>query len=93
METPSLYLRELNTERYEKVMHSLSDNELMTFFGYTLPEDLQKEKQRHAGGLTMFNKSFLFFHLFHLLRGLYVKFHSKTCRLECGLPAIRRILR
>ncbi len=63
METPSLYLRELNTERYEQVMHSLSDNELMTFFGYTLPEDLQKEKQRHAGGLTMFNKSFLFLHL------------------------------
>lgn len=63
METPSLYLRELNTTRYEQVMHSLSDSELMTFFGYTRPEDLQAEKQRHAGGLTMFNKSFLFFHL------------------------------
>lgn len=63
METPLLYLRTLNSERYEQVMRTHTDAELMAFFGYTQPEDLQKEKQRHAGGLTMFNKSFLFFHL------------------------------
>lgn len=63
IETPQLWLRELTYEQYKQVMHSGTDEELKTFFGYQTDEDLTKEKERHAGGLTMFNKSFVFFHL------------------------------
>jgi hypothetical protein len=36
-------------------MRSLPNSKLMQFLAYTLPLQLEREKKRHAGTLTLFN--------------------------------------
>ena len=62
-------LRSLNNEQYIEVIENYSDEALMEFFGYANSEELVKEKERYKGGLTMFNKSFFFFHMVEKVSG------------------------
>lgn len=61
--TTRLELRELNPEVYDHIFKRYSDAELKLFLGLDTEEVLLKEKENLQKGLTMFNKSFLFFQL------------------------------
>lgn len=58
-----LLLREMNPETYRFVFSSYTTEQLMAFFGFTSAADLEQKKRNHENGLTMFNKSFLYFQL------------------------------
>jgi [ribosomal protein S5]-alanine N-acetyltransferase len=61
IETPRFTLRIVTPEVHNHVMANYSDDELMEFFGLD-EAGLDREKLRHAGGLTTFNKSFVNFY-------------------------------
>lgn len=61
IETGRLKLRKITPDVLEYVYDVLTDDELMTFFGITSPEILEKEKQKFRNGLTTFNRSYLNF--------------------------------
>lgn len=61
--TPRLTLRILTPDGHAYVMNRYNDDEIMAFFGFTASEDLDKERHRHNKGTTMFNKSFVIFHI------------------------------
>jgi [ribosomal protein S5]-alanine N-acetyltransferase len=63
IETPRMQLREVTPEVYAYVFSALTDQELKYFFGYETDEDLFAERQRFHNGLSMFNKTFINFHL------------------------------
>lgn len=63
LNTPRLKLRKVTPEVYEYILHHFSKEELMSFFGFTSHEQLNKERERFDKGMTTFNKSFLLFHL------------------------------
>jgi ribosomal-protein-alanine N-acetyltransferase len=63
IETENLILRKIDIEVMNSIFESYSDDELMTFFGLSKTEELEKEKFRYENGLTTFNRSFLYFHL------------------------------
>lgn len=61
--TKRLLLREMTPEAYRHVFEKYSDDELKYFFGLRNDEELVQKKQTWQNGLTMFNKSFLYFQL------------------------------
>jgi ribosomal-protein-alanine N-acetyltransferase len=61
--TKRLLLREMTPEVYSHVFNNYPDEELKDFFGLRSDEALDQKKQTWQNGLTMFNKSFLYFHL------------------------------
>ena len=62
--TKNLTLRLINQQVYDFVFGNYNDFEIMSFFGLTSTAELIKEKEKHAKGLSTFNKSFLYFQLF-----------------------------
>ena len=62
IETPRLLLRTLTPDVYIKVLEDLSDEQLMEFTGYTMPEDIAKERARQYGGLSSYAMTFLYWH-------------------------------
>lgn len=63
IQTPRLLLRQYTPQVSEYVFINYSDNDLKTFLGLSVPEELEKEKFRFNNNLTTFNKSFLYFHI------------------------------
>ena len=61
IETDRLKLRIVTPDVMEYVYDVFTDDELMSFFGITSPEVLEKEKHKFRNGLTTFNKSYLNF--------------------------------
>lgn len=61
--TERLLLREMNPEVYNHVFSTYPDEELKYFFGLRSDKELVQKKQTWENGLTMFNKSFLYFQL------------------------------
>jgi ribosomal-protein-alanine N-acetyltransferase len=61
--TKRLLLREMTPEVYNHVFNNYPDEELKKFFGLRSDETLDQKKQTWQNGLTMFNKSFLYFQL------------------------------
>ena len=63
IETPRLLLRKLTPEVYEYVFTRYSQDELLTFWGYTSQDALDTERRRYEAGVQMYGKSLLMFHL------------------------------
>ena len=61
--TERLLLRELTPEVYDHVFNSYTDQELRSFFALVDDEQLNQKKLTWKNGLTMFNKSFVYFQL------------------------------
>lgn len=60
--TERLKLRKITPEVFQFVFSNYEDSEIMKFFGYS-EESLQVWKDRLDKGLTMFNKTLLYFHI------------------------------
>ena len=58
LETPRLWLKELNPENVAELYTNYSDEDIITFLGLTTTEQLEKEKDKFRGGLTTFRLSF-----------------------------------
>jgi ribosomal-protein-alanine N-acetyltransferase len=61
--TERLLLREMNPSTYQYVFSNYTDEQLMQFFGLVTQQELEQKKSNFTNGLTMFNKSFLYFQL------------------------------
>ncbi len=61
--TERLLLREMTPQVYDHVFNTYTDDELKFFYGLKTDEDLLQKKTTYKNGLTMFNKSFLYFQL------------------------------
>lgn len=61
--TPRLDLRIVDPEVYNYVFKNFNENELMNFLNCEDRLALEKEKIKFQKGHSMFNKSFLFFHI------------------------------
>lgn len=61
--TERLLLRKLDRSVLDSCFKSMSDTELLDFFGLSTKEELQKEKDRYRAGYATFNKSFLWFQI------------------------------
>jgi [ribosomal protein S5]-alanine N-acetyltransferase len=61
--TQRLLLREMNPEVYRHVFTTYTDEQMMNFFGFKNAAELEIKKQQYNGGLSMFNKTFLYFQL------------------------------
>jgi len=61
--TERLLLREMTPEVYHHVFNNYSDDEMKHFFGLHTNEELGQKKGMYKNGMTMFNKSFLYFQL------------------------------
>ena len=69
IQTPRLLLRPLTPEIYDHVFTTLSDAELMEFFGCRTEEELREEHNKFRQGLSMYRKSFLVFQLMEIASG------------------------
>lgn len=63
LETPRLLLRRFSPEEYTYVMKQYSSDAIQDFFGITSTEELTRVQDRFSGGITSYEKSFLYFHL------------------------------
>jgi [ribosomal protein S5]-alanine N-acetyltransferase len=70
--TERLLLREMNPGVYQHVFSSYPDEQLMKFFGFDEEKDLENKKKNYQDGLTMFNKSFLYFQLLKKETGEFI---------------------
>jgi [ribosomal protein S5]-alanine N-acetyltransferase len=61
--THRLLLREMNLEVYQYVFSTYTDEQLKEFFGLSNDAELEQKRSMYRNGLTMFNKSFLYFQL------------------------------
>ena len=61
LETPRMWLKELNPALMTTLFTSFSDEAIMQFLGLHLTEDLELEKHKFSEGLTMFSISFRHF--------------------------------
>lgn len=61
--TKRLILRLITPEVFDYIFEYYSDEQLMEFLHCEDITALEKEKSRYQKGFTMFNKSFLFFHI------------------------------
>lgn len=61
IETERLKLRKITPQVMEYVYNTLTDNEIIAFFGLPSIEALEKEKYKFRNGLSTFNKSYLNF--------------------------------
>lgn len=61
LDTPRLWLKEINPETNKLIFTRFSDAEIMQFFGHTTHEGLALEKSKFAQGLTMYRISFRVF--------------------------------
>jgi len=61
LETERLFLRELNPEVYDHVFGTFSDAEIQHFFGFENLDDVAKEREKHALGMSTYNRSFVNF--------------------------------
>jgi [ribosomal protein S5]-alanine N-acetyltransferase len=63
IETPRLILRELNPVICKKVFETYSGQGIMDYLGLSSIAELQLEQERFQQGLTMFGRTFNYFHL------------------------------
>jgi len=63
IKTKRLTLRKLTPEVYRHVFGNLTEEEQVDFFGFSTQAELFTEEEKYRNGLTMFNKSFLLFHI------------------------------
>lgn len=61
--TERLLLREMTPQAYHHVFANYTDDQLKPFFGLRNDEELAQKKSMYNNGMTMFNKSFLYFQL------------------------------
>lgn len=61
--TERLLLREMKPQVYHHVFANYTDEELKSFFGLHTDEELEQKKGMYNNGMTMFNKSFVYFQL------------------------------
>lgn len=62
LETERLTLRKMTPEVMTEV-YAFSDAEICRYLGFSSTQELLLERERFEGGMTTFNKSFLFFQL------------------------------
>jgi [ribosomal protein S5]-alanine N-acetyltransferase len=60
LHTERLILTEINPGVHEYIYNNLSDDELLAFLGLSTIESLESDKRKYIGGLTTFNKSYLY---------------------------------
>lgn len=65
LETERLSLRKLTPEVYKTLFTSFSDGEIMDFLGLKSVGELNNEKEKFHKGLSTYNRSFVWFLLFH----------------------------
>ncbi len=63
IETERLLLRKLTADQYKQLFKTLTDGELMAFFGFETDEQLLKEKVKYTNSNTTYRMSFVLFHL------------------------------
>lgn len=61
LETGRLLLRRLDAGVYAFIFDTFTDAEIMAFFDFSTPGELERERERYHKGLAMHNKSFLWF--------------------------------
>lgn len=70
--TGRLLLRKITPEVHKYAHANLNDAELRDFFALTTDEAYQREMRMALGGLTTFNKSFLWFHILDKKTGEHI---------------------
>jgi len=70
--TDRLLLRKITPEVHRYVHANYTDAELRTFFALTTDKAYEREMRMAKGGLTMFNKSFIWFHLLDKTTGEHI---------------------
>ena len=63
IETNRLLLRKITPEVHQYVHSNFSADEIKSFFAITTEKAYEREMRMAAGGLTTYNKSFVWFHL------------------------------
>jgi ribosomal-protein-alanine N-acetyltransferase len=61
LSTERLYIRIVSAEQHQKLFALLTDEELVKFFGFPDNRILQLEKDKIKGGLTTYNRSYIYF--------------------------------
>jgi ribosomal-protein-alanine N-acetyltransferase len=90
IETERLLLREMNPGIFMEVMSTLSDEELVKFFGYRHVDDLERDKKSYEEGVSMYGKTMLYFHLIEKRSGNafgwcgYHTWYTRHSRAELG---------
>lgn len=72
IDTPRMWLKALTPGVMDKVYTQLTDDQVMTFMGYGSATELRTEREKHAGGLTMHNRTFINFLLIRKDDGLVI---------------------
>ncbi|MCD6011092.1 MAG: acetyltransferase, ribosomal protein N-acetylase [Flavipsychrobacter sp.] len=86
LETQRLILKEVNPKIADELFTTLSDNELMTFFGFTDPDDLRLEKFKWQNGMTTYRMTYKRFFLTEKATGKVFG----SCSLHNWYPEHRR---
>jgi ribosomal-protein-alanine N-acetyltransferase len=90
LETPRLWLKELNPAIMDEVFTTFSDEEIMQFMGLGSEEELALEKHKVEEGLTMYRISFRHFLMIEKISGDvigrigYRLWHVPHSRAEIG---------
>lgn len=61
--TERLKLLKVTPDIFAYLFKNLSEQEAMAFLGYHDMVDLHRDRERYQGGMSTFNKKFLYFHL------------------------------
>jgi ribosomal-protein-alanine N-acetyltransferase len=72
VETNRLLLRKITPEAHHYVHTHFPDDDIKSFFALTSEKAYEREMRMAAGGLTTFNKSFLWFHLIDKETNLHI---------------------
>jgi ribosomal-protein-alanine N-acetyltransferase len=90
IETSRLILRKITPEVHRYVHSNFSDDDIKTFFALTTEKAYAREMRTVAGGLTTFNKSFLWFHMLDKASGDHIgwcgfhTWYTEHARAELG---------
>ncbi|NEM97244.1 GNAT family N-acetyltransferase [Pontibacter burrus] len=86
LETPRLYLRELNPEVYQYLFTEFNNSRIAEYLGFTTSKEVEVEREKYALGMVTYFATFKSFHLLEKATGRVLG----KCGYHTWVPTHRR---